>query len=163
MELNFSTMKGVGVSVNVMKKENVPTEKIFGDFLELLEKDEADQFAGHLFEFIREVLASTMNLGKEGYSPALNFTVYARHRNGRTEIIMRPSRTASVEMFTVLQLDKLGDKLKTAMAEYAKEAWGMVPVIDEREDLRGVINVEFDAVDQWTGVVVKGDKEPKLH
>jgi len=157
-------MIGVVQNVNVMKKEDVPIEKIFGDFLELLEKDKADQFTGHLFQFIEQVLASTMSLGKEGYSPALNFTVYARHSGvGKTEIIMRPSRTSSMEMFMTLKLDNLGDKLKTAMAEYAKEAWGMVPVIDEREDLRGVINVEFDAVDQWEGVVVKDDKEPKLH
>ena len=148
-------MIGVEGVVNVM--ENVPTEKIFGDFLELLEQDEADQFAGHLFQFIKQVLASTMELGKEGYSPALNFTVYARHRGtDQTEIIMRPSRTSSMEMFMTLKLDKMGEKLKTAMAEYAKEAWGMTPVIDEREDLRGVVESAHDAVAQWGGAVRDG-------
>ena len=150
-------MTGAGLIVSVMKKENVPTEKIFGDFLELLERDEADQFAGHLFQFIKEVLASTMNLGKEGFSPALNFTVYARHCGAdKTEIIMRPSRTSSIEMFMTLKLDNMGEKLKTAMAEYAKEAWGMVPVIDEREDLRGVVEAAHDAVNQWGGAVRDG-------
>ena len=142
----------MGQGVNAMKKKSVPTEKIFGDFLELLEKDSADLFAGHLFQFIEEVLASTMNLGKEGYSPALNFTVYARQRNDKVEIIMRPSRTTSTEMFTVLQLDKLGEKLKVAMAEYAKEAWGMMPVIDEREDIRAKIDIKHDPVEQWKGI-----------
>ena len=148
-------MIGVGGIVNVM--ENVPTEKIFGDFLELLERDGADQFVGHLFQFIKQVLASTMELGREGYSPALNFTVYARHRGtDKTEIIMRPSRTSSMEMFMTLKLDKMGEKLKTAMAEYAKEAWGMTPVIDEREDLRGVVESAHDAVAQWGGAVRDG-------
>jgi len=150
-------MIGVAQTVNVMEKETVPTEKIFGDFLELLERDKADQFAGYLFKFIEEVLASTMDLGKDGYSPALNFTVYARHRDGgRTEIIMRPSRTSSIEMFMTLKLDNMGAKLQTAMAEYAKEAWGMVPVIDEREDLRGVVEAAHDAVNQWGGAVRDG-------
>jgi len=136
----------------VMKKENVPTEKIFGDFLELLERDESDQFAGHLFQLIKEVLASTMNLGKEGYSPALNLTVYAKQRGGdKFDIIMRPSRTTSVEMFTVLKLDNLGEKLKIAMAEYGKETWGMTPV-DEREDMRAIIDIKHDSVEQWKGV-----------
>ena len=152
-------MTGVEGVVSVMEKESVPTEKIFGDFLELLERDEADQFAGHLFQFVKEVLASTMNLGKEGYSPALNFTVYARNSGaGKTEIIMRPSRTSSMEMFMALKLDNLGDKLKTAMAEYAKEAWGMTPVIDEREDLRGVVEAANNAVDQWSSAI-EGNKE----
>jgi len=145
-------MKGVGGDVNAMKNESVPIEKIFGDFLELLEKDKSDLFAGHLFQFIEEVLASTMNLGKEGYSPALNLTIYARQRNDKLEIIMRPSRTTSVELFTVLKLDSLGEKLKVALAEYGKEAWGMMPVIDEREDLRANIDIRHDVVEQWKGV-----------
>ena len=152
-------MTGVEEVVNVMKRESVTSEKIFADFLELLKRDKADQFAGHLFQFIKQVLASTMELGKEGYSPALNFTVYARHRGtDQTEIIMRPSRTSSMEMFMTLKLDKMGEKLKTAMAEYAKEAWGMTPVIDEREDLRGVVESAHDAVAQW-GDAVRNGKE----
>ena len=141
----------------MMKRESVTSEKIFADFLELLKRDKADQFAGHLFQFIESVLASTMDLGKDGFSPALNLTVYARQRGmDKTEVIMRPSRTSSMEMFMTLKLDNLGEKLKIAMAEYAKEAWGMTPVIDEREDLRGVVEAAHDAVDQWSGAVESG-------
>lgn len=137
-------------------KKDVPTEKIFGDFLELLEKDSEDQYTGFLVKFIEQIVAQTMNFGKQGYAPVMNLTLYARQVGvDGFELICRPSRSANEEVYQKLKLDEFGQKLMDAFEKYAIETWGMTPVIDEREDLRGSVKVGCDAIDQWGHVVKK--------
>ena len=152
-------MTGVGGIVNVMKKENVTSEKIFADFLGLLEKDKADLYTGFLFEFISEVVAHTMDLGKQGYAPVMNFTLSARQKGvDGFELICHPSRSKGEEVYQKLKLAEFGIKVMAAFESFAIETWGMTPVIDEREDLRGVIEAANDAVDQWSGAVESSKK-----
>ena len=136
-------------------KDDRSMEKIFGDFLELLEKDSEDQYTGFLFNFITEVLAHTMDLGKQGYAPMLNFTMSAKQSGmnadgtSNIEIIFHPTRSTDQETYKLLGLDVLGKKIGDAVAEYGKEVWGMIPVVDVREDLRGNIKTGQTAMAQW--------------
>ena len=152
-------MTGVGGVVNVMKKEDVSTEKIFRDFLELLEKDRADLYTGFLFEFISQVVAHTMEMGKQGYAPVMNFTLSARQKGvDGFEFICHPSRSKGEEVYQKLKLAEFGLKVMAAFESFAIETWGMTPVIDEREDLRGVVEAAHDAVAQWGDAVWDGEK-----
>ncbi len=129
----------------------ITTEKMFTDFVELLKTDSEDKYTGHLFRFIQHVLESTestMDLGKNGFSPVLNFTVYAKQFEEKMEIVLRPSRSASREMHNKLQMVVLTQKLCDAINEYGKEAWGMTP-IDERQDIQDVTLSGVDAMAQW--------------
>lgn len=147
-------MKDVERGVSVMKKEEIPIEKTFGDFLELLEADAADAYTGFLFQFIQEIVASTMNLGKGGFAPVLNFTVYAKQTGigDGFEMIIRPSRSSNPEGYEALKLDQFANRVMEAFKAYAVETCGMTPVIDEREDLRKQISGDA-VVEQWKGVV----------
>ena len=123
--------KDTGKTADVCSvKKGVPTEKIFGDFLELLEADSKDQYTGFLFKFIEQVLASTMNLGKDGYAPVMNFTLYARQvgMKGGFEMIFRPSRTTAEDVYRELKLGEFGQNIMDAYEKYAIETWGMTPV-----------------------------------
>jgi hypothetical protein len=151
-------------SDNSEKKQNkdVPTEKIFGDFLELLEIDSEDLYTGFLFKFISQLVAHTMGLGKEGFAPVLNITLYARQKGvDGFELFCRPSRSVDEEVYKKLKLGELGQKFMDAFESYAVKTWGMTPIIDEREDLRGVVKSGHDAVDQWSAVVQMGNKGDK--
>ena len=132
--------------------EEIPTEKIFGDFLELLEADSQDQYTGFLFKFITQIIAQTMNLGKDGFAPLLNFTVYAKQAGvDGFELIVRPSRCSDPDSYQALKLGAFGNKIMEAFKSYAIENWGMTPVVDEREDLRAEID-PTDIVAQWEGI-----------
>ena len=134
--------------------KDIPTEKIFGDFLELLEKDSEDLYTGFIFNFISQLIAQTMKFGKEGYAPVLNMTLYARQRGvDGFELICRPSRSLDGEVYAALKLGELGQGFMDAFESFAVKTWDMTPVIDEREDLRGVVKSAYDAVDQWGGAV----------
>jgi hypothetical protein len=134
-------------------------KKIFGDFLELLERDSEDLYTGFLFEFISQVVAHTMNLGKDGYAPVLNVTLYARQKGvDGFELICRPSRSADEEVYQKIKLGELGQGFMDAFESFAIKTWGMTPVVDEREDLRGVVKLAHDAVEQWGGLLKDGEK-----
>ena len=136
-------------------KKDIPPEKIFGDFLELLERDSSNLYTGFLFEFISQVIAHTMSFGNQGYAPVMNLTLYARQKGvDGFELICRPSRSASEEVYQKLKLGEFGQKIMDAYKSFAIETWGMTPVIDEREDLRNQ-GVGEDIILQWKDVTKK--------
>jgi hypothetical protein len=136
--------------------KDVPTEKIFGDFLELLERDSEDLYTGFLINFISQLVAHTVSFGVEGYAPVLNVTLYARQKGvDGFELICRPSRSVDEEVYQKIKIAELGQGFMDAFKDFAQKTWGMTPVIDEREDLRGVVKSAHDAVDQWGGAVDK--------
>ena len=118
------------------------SEEMFQDFLELLDRDSKDQYAGHLFEFIRKMLEVTMDLGKIGFSPVMGITLYAKHVDGNTKIVFHPYMSGSMEVYQILKLGVFSENLKQAISKYCIEVWGMNPV-DERNDMKDqVISVE---------------------
>jgi len=131
------------------------SEEMFQDFLEMLDRDSEDQYAGHLFEFIRMVLEETMSSGKDGFSPVMGITLYAKHSNGKTEIKFHPYMSGNMEVYQILKLGIFSDKLKTAINEYGKEAWSMTP-IDERNDIKDQVIAIADFQINW-GHLLKDD------
>ena len=133
------------------------SEELFQDFLELLDRDSQDQYVGFLFEFIRKVLESTMDLGKNGFAPVMGVTLYAKDTTGKTEIVFHPYMSANIEIYQMLKLGVFSEKLKTAINDYGKEVWGMTP-IDERNDIKDqAIAVENFNVN-WGHLLKEGEK-----
>jgi len=133
------------------------SEEMFQDFLELLDRDSKDQYAGHLFEFIRKMLEVTMDLGKNGFSPVMGVTLYAKHVDGDTQIVFHPYMSGSMEVYQILKLGVFSEKLKTAINEYGKEVWGMTP-IDERNDIKDQ-TISMDNFNANWGPFLKEGKE----
>jgi len=122
----------------------------------MLEKDSEDKYVGFLFEFVRMVLEATMDLGKNGFAPVMGVTLYAKHDNGKTEIVFRPYMSANMEIYQILKLGVFSENLKQAINEYGKEVWGMTP-IDERNDVRDQVIATDNFNINW-GHLLKGEE-----
>ena len=135
---------------------SVKTEEIFKNFLITLANDTADEYLGHLVEFITEITGSTMELGTKGYAPVVGMTLYAKqHGGGKFEIIFRPHISSNVNIYRELKISEFNQNLKDAIRKFAEEVWSMTPV-DERNDVRASVQAASDFKVQWGHLKEKG-------
>jgi len=115
-------------------KKNPSLEELMETFLKMIENDE--EKVPHLIKFIKRVVFDTMDLGEKGYQPILSMTLFVKQdAHDKAEIIFRPIRISSQEIYNVFQLGKLGELVHNAFGQYAKEVFGMTP-IDEKDEMR---------------------------
>lgn len=110
------------------------TEDIMRAFVNALKEDK--EKIPFLIRFIEQMTFDTMDLGSKGFQPIIAFTLFARQSDtDKVDMIFRPIKTGSDEIYKSFGFDKLGELIMEAFKQYGIEIWGMTP-IDEKEEAR---------------------------
>jgi hypothetical protein len=102
--------------------KNMTDEDLVRVFLAMLRDDK--NRADYLFQFIKEVVNSSAELGSQGYQPIAMFTLYARESDGVTEFKFRPARTGSEDVYRELKLKRLFELVNNAWIQHGNEVFG---------------------------------------
>lgn len=111
-------------------KKSPSEEELMEQFIKLLKADK--ETLPNIIRYIERILMDAMELGEKGFQPTFAFTVFAKQVEDQLELMFRPVRTSDTNTYEYFELEKLGEQINKAIAEYGKRVWGMTP-IDESE------------------------------
>jgi hypothetical protein len=122
--------------------KKITDEELVKIFVEML-KEDANR-AGYLFQFLTEVINSSVAMGREGYQPITMFTLFARESNEVTEFKFHSARTGSQDLYFKFNLKRLGELINEAWLKHGKETFG---------DLKKTADVDTSALEYWAKAV----------
>ena len=104
-------------------------EELMSKFLEMVEADTGKEPT--LYKYLNRIIYDLFDLGEKGFQPTFAFTIFMKVVGEEFELLFRPIRTPSIEVYEGFKLERLAVLLNEAIEKYCEEVWGMKP---EREN-----------------------------